>query len=169
MEGKMKKTTLKIEGMMCAMCEAHICDVIRNTIPQAKKVSASRKKGEATFLCEETVDADQLKDAIAATAWAFHIKKAMVQYDSQEVIYNSFFEELDAAISTLLQAYGHDKDNLDLKRSLNNLYLKIGDSEKAAQYVTDDYSQVKVYLQKGKNEEAKNILDNHSGQKRLRT
>ena len=33
----MLKTTLKIDGMMCAMCEAHIKDVIRRTIPLAKK------------------------------------------------------------------------------------------------------------------------------------
>ena len=37
----MFKTTLKIDGMMCAMCEAHIADVIRKKLPDAKKVSAS--------------------------------------------------------------------------------------------------------------------------------
>ena len=35
----MIKTTLKINGMMCPMCEAHICDVIRKAVPGAKKVS----------------------------------------------------------------------------------------------------------------------------------
>ena len=28
----MIKTTLKIEGMMCSMCEAHICDTIRKAV-----------------------------------------------------------------------------------------------------------------------------------------
>ena len=46
----MIKTTLKIEGMMCGMCEAHICEAVRKAVPFAKKVSASRSKGEATFL-----------------------------------------------------------------------------------------------------------------------
>jgi len=28
----MIKTVLKIDGMMCGMCEAHICDAIRNAV-----------------------------------------------------------------------------------------------------------------------------------------
>ena len=47
----MNKITVKIDGMMCGMCEAHICDTIRRAFPDAKKVSASRKSGEATFFC----------------------------------------------------------------------------------------------------------------------
>jgi len=66
----MLKTTLKIEGMMCGMCEAHIADTIRKTVPAAKKVSASRAKGEATFLTDEPVDANALKSAIDATGYA---------------------------------------------------------------------------------------------------
>ena len=65
----MIKTTLKIDGMMCSMCEAHINDVIRKTVPGAKKVSASHSKGEASFLSEETVDENRLKDAISATGY----------------------------------------------------------------------------------------------------
>ena len=65
----MLKTTLKIDGMMCAMCEAHICDAIRKTIPNAKKVKASRTKQEATFLTETLVDGDTLKAAIDATGY----------------------------------------------------------------------------------------------------
>ena len=33
----MIKTTLKSNGMMCSMCEAHICDTIRKAIPEAKR------------------------------------------------------------------------------------------------------------------------------------
>ena len=65
----MIKTTLKIEGMMCSMCEAHICETIRKTVPSAKKVSASRGKREASFLTEDSVDAEMLKAAIAATGY----------------------------------------------------------------------------------------------------
>ena len=65
----MIKTTLKIDGMMCSMCEAHINDVIRKAVPGAKKVSASHVKGEAGFLMEEAVDEKLLKDAIAATGY----------------------------------------------------------------------------------------------------
>ena len=65
----MIKTTLKIDGMMCSMCEAHICDVIRKAVPGAKKVSASHSKGEASFLSEESTDETLLRDAIAATGY----------------------------------------------------------------------------------------------------
>lgn len=65
----MIKTTLKIEGMMCSMCEAHICDTIRKAVPSAKKVAASRGKREASFLTEDAVDEDLLKEAIASTGY----------------------------------------------------------------------------------------------------
>ncbi len=65
----MYKTTLKIDGMMCGMCEAHIADVIRKTIPDAKKVSASHAKGQATFLSENEPSKDELIQAIAATGY----------------------------------------------------------------------------------------------------
>ena len=55
--------------MMCGMCEAHICDAIRKVIPEAKKVTASRRKKEATFLTEEAVDTDSLKAAIDAAGY----------------------------------------------------------------------------------------------------
>ena len=65
----MVKTTLKIEGMMCSMCEAHINDVIRKVVPGAKKVSSSHAKGEASFLSGEAVDEKLLKNAVAATGY----------------------------------------------------------------------------------------------------
>ena len=37
----MIKTTLKIDGMMCGMCESHINDVIRRVVPDAQKVKSS--------------------------------------------------------------------------------------------------------------------------------
>ena len=60
----MIQTILKIDGMMCGMCEAHICDAIRNAVPSAKKVSASLRKKEASFLTEEKVDYDFSEDMI---------------------------------------------------------------------------------------------------------
>ena len=66
----MNQITLHIEGMMCGMCEAHICDTIRKAVPGAKKVSASRGRKEASFLTEAPIDADALKQAIDATGYA---------------------------------------------------------------------------------------------------
>ncbi len=67
----MNKITVKIDGMMCGMCEAHICDTIRRAFPDAKKVSASRKSGEATFLSENNIDDEALKKAITDTGYTF--------------------------------------------------------------------------------------------------
>ena len=66
----MIQTTLQIDGMMCGMCEAHICDAIRKAVPSAKKVTASRTKKQASFLTESAVDTDALKAAIDATGYA---------------------------------------------------------------------------------------------------
>ena len=65
----MFKTTLKIEGMMCGMCEAHIADVIRKKVSDAKKVSASHSKGIATFLSEAAPSEEELKKAITETGY----------------------------------------------------------------------------------------------------
>ena len=65
----MIKTTIKIDGMMCGMCETHICDAIRKAVPSAKKVSASRSKKEASFLTEAAVDNDSLKTVIDTTGY----------------------------------------------------------------------------------------------------
>ena len=65
----MNKITMRIDGMMCGMCEAHVCDAIRKAVPEAKKVAASRGRKEAAFLTEGAVDAGALKAAIDATGY----------------------------------------------------------------------------------------------------
>ena len=40
----MKRITMKIDGMMCGMCEAHVCDAIRKAVPSARKVSACLRR-----------------------------------------------------------------------------------------------------------------------------
>ncbi len=60
---------MTIDGMMCGMCEAHVCDAIRKAVPSAKKVTASRSKKEASFLTEGAVAEDSLKAAIDATGY----------------------------------------------------------------------------------------------------
>ena len=65
---KMITTTLKIDGMMCGMCESHMNDVIRQNF-QIKKVSSSFKKGVTTVVSEESLDKDSLEKAIADTGY----------------------------------------------------------------------------------------------------
>ena len=47
----MIETTVKVDGMMCGMCEAHVSDAIRGALP-VKKVTASHTKGQAVILSE---------------------------------------------------------------------------------------------------------------------
>ena len=65
----MIKTILKIDGMMCGMCEAHINEVIRKTIQDASKVKSSHTKGECTFFCENKPDRNLLEKAIKETGY----------------------------------------------------------------------------------------------------
>lgn len=46
---KQQRVVVRIGGMMCGMCEAHIKDAIRESVPEAKHVSASAGRGEAEF------------------------------------------------------------------------------------------------------------------------
>ena len=55
----MTKTVLKIDGMMCGMCEAHVNDAIRNAFA-VKKVSSSHAKGETEIISAEPLDAEKL-------------------------------------------------------------------------------------------------------------
>lgn len=58
----MKKITLKIDGMMCGMCESHVNDCIRNNF-KVKSVKSSHKLNE-TVIVSEDLDEDALKEVI---------------------------------------------------------------------------------------------------------
>lgn len=62
----MVKETLKIDGMSCPMCEAHIADTLRSAFP-VKKVKASRRKGLAEFVCESEISFADLKKVLDPT------------------------------------------------------------------------------------------------------
>ena len=60
----MIKTTIKITGMACTMCEAHINEAVRNAF-SVKKVKSSHSKGEAVILSEEPLDEAVLRKALS--------------------------------------------------------------------------------------------------------
>ena len=64
----MIKTTVKVSGMMCGMCEAHINDAVRAAFP-VKKVTSSRKKGQTVILSDAPLDEAALREKIAATGY----------------------------------------------------------------------------------------------------
>ena len=59
----MFKTTIRIDGMMCSMCEAHVNDAIRKRL-DVKKVRSSRKKGETVVISEKEFDKDMIEFAL---------------------------------------------------------------------------------------------------------
>ncbi len=71
----MNKVTLNIEGMMCAMCEAHINDAIRKVYPEARKVASSRKKGETVFFLDGEADEEILKVVLKETGYEVNAMK----------------------------------------------------------------------------------------------
>ena len=64
----MFKTTMKVEGMMCGMCEAHVNDAVRREFPKVKKVTSSHGKGETVVISPEELDQEALKKAVEATS-----------------------------------------------------------------------------------------------------
>ena len=64
----MFKVTMKIDGMSCGMCEAHVNDAVRNALP-AKKLKSSFKRGTTEFLTEEKPSEDELRKVIDATGY----------------------------------------------------------------------------------------------------
>ena len=64
----MIRTVLKIDGMMCGMCEAHINDCIRREFA-VKKVSSSHSAGETVILSDAPLDEEKLRRAIASSGY----------------------------------------------------------------------------------------------------
>ena len=64
----MKKITVKIDGMMCGMCESHVNDAVRKAF-SVKKVTSSHAKGETVLLTETDISAEELRTALAPTGY----------------------------------------------------------------------------------------------------
>lgn len=64
----MNKITLKIDGMMCGMCESHINDAVRQKFG-VKKVTSSHTKGETVILTEDDIGEQPLRAAIEAAGY----------------------------------------------------------------------------------------------------
>ena len=64
----MVKTVLKINGMMCKHCEAHVNEAIKESF-KVKKVEASHVDKEAVILSEDILDKEKLKAVIKETGY----------------------------------------------------------------------------------------------------
>lgn len=56
----MIKTTLKIDGMMCSMCESHVNDRIRTAF-DVDSVRSSHSKGETVIISRAPIEVDDVK------------------------------------------------------------------------------------------------------------
>lgn len=66
----MIKTTIKIDGMACGMCEAHVNDALRKVI-KAKKIASSHKKKEAVVVSENELNEEEIKKVIDDTGYTY--------------------------------------------------------------------------------------------------
>ena len=62
----MVQIRLKVDGMMCGMCEAHVN--VRRAF-QVEKVASSHSKGETVVVSQEELDPAQLKNALEAAGY----------------------------------------------------------------------------------------------------
>ena len=80
----MVKTVLKIDGMMCGMCEAHMNDLIRKNF-KVKKVTSSAKDGETVVISDVELDIPWAKKAIKEIGYE------LVNYTSEPYEKKGFF------------------------------------------------------------------------------
>lgn len=64
----MIQTVVKVSGMACSMCEAHVNDAVRAALP-VQKVTSSHTKGETVILSQEPLDEGAIRAAIDGTGY----------------------------------------------------------------------------------------------------
>ena len=85
----MVQITLKIQGMMCGMCESHINDAIRQAFP-VKKVTSSHTKGETVILADQAIPKSQLAPVIEKTGYQL-TKVNCVPYEKKKGLLSIIF------------------------------------------------------------------------------
>ncbi len=72
----MVKTTLKIEGMMCEVCESKVISALES-IPGVTSVTANYKKGTATVISENKIEDNILNMAILDIGFKSKVKHGL--------------------------------------------------------------------------------------------
>lgn len=83
----MIKITLKIEGMMCGMCEAHMNDAVRNELG-ISKVTSSHAKKETVIISNNDIEDDKLRAVVEKTGYD------LVEISRETVEKKGFFAKL---------------------------------------------------------------------------
>ena len=82
----MYRITLRIDGMRCGMCEAHINDVLRRDF-KFKKVSSNHSKGVVVILSETAPDEAQIKKTVDSTGYS------LIGYECEPYEKRGFFSK----------------------------------------------------------------------------
>ncbi|MBR4540895.1 MAG: heavy-metal-associated domain-containing protein [Lachnospiraceae bacterium] len=70
---------MKIDGMMCGMCESHVNDAIRSNL-NVRKLKTSHSTGLSEFLTNDVVSDESLKEIIEKTGYrVLDIKREYIQ------------------------------------------------------------------------------------------
>ncbi len=64
----MIKTTLKVNGMVCSMCEAHVNDALR-IVFDMERVTSSHRKNETIIISEHEPDEPTIKEAVEGAGY----------------------------------------------------------------------------------------------------
>lgn len=64
----MQMITLKIDGMHCSMCEAHVNDIIRRSYEHIK-VKSSHLKNEAVVIAKNEINPEKAINALASEGY----------------------------------------------------------------------------------------------------
>ena len=80
----MIETTIKIDGMMCPMCENHVNETIRNGF-NIKSVKSSHKEGTTVITSKNKIERVALEKAVTALGYK------MLDFSEKEVEKKGFF------------------------------------------------------------------------------
>ncbi len=64
----MNRYKLKIDGMMCSMCETHVNEIVRKGF-KINKVKSNHSKNEVIFTSEEDISKDTIKKVFEPTGY----------------------------------------------------------------------------------------------------
>lgn len=64
----MIKITVKVDGMVCGMCETNINEMVKKVF-DVKKITTSHARRETVILTEENIDDQELKDIIGQAGY----------------------------------------------------------------------------------------------------
>ena len=104
----MVQTTLKVNGMMCGMCEAHVNDAVRKACP-VKKVISSRSKNQTVILSETELDTEAIMNAIRSTGYEVGTiqKEPYKKEDCSVEFVGGSGQKRGVNMSTAMQSFGY--------------------------------------------------------------